>query len=84
MEYVFPYPGVYLDEHIDLQREGIHGLHEHYPAYRTPEKLVKNAAHIARQKVKEFFEYREKWHNMMCTLENNMTLQKEAAQLQVR
>jgi hypothetical protein len=64
LDYLLPYPGVYLDKDIDMRRLGIEALDEMYPEFRekqSPEEFVDHAIAVAKQKAEEFFRYREKW-----------------------
>lgn len=86
IDYLMPYPGVYLDNKVDLQREAIQCLDELYPEYRRqnlPEDLVKNAVKLARNKTKEFFVYRDKWQNLISMFENNRSIQDTILQFKI-
>jgi len=87
IDYLMPYPGVYLDDRIELQREAIQCLDELYSEYRrqnSPEDFVKNAARLARNKTKEFFAYRDKWQKLMPILEKNRTIQDVISQFKIK
>jgi len=67
-EYLMPYPGVYLDEHVDLKRHGVEALDERYPRFRrerSPEEFVEEAEAAARVKAREYFEYQEMWRRAL-------------------
>lgn len=76
--YLLPYPGVYLDEDIDLEREGVQAIDQLYPEYRSqgsPEDLVTSAAQVGRVKAEEFFAYRDKWQTLTRDVEANQATQ---------
>lgn len=70
-EYLMPYPGVYLEETLDLKREGIDALDRMYPAFRetrSPELFVEEAERTAYLKAAEYFAYRSKWERVLRQL----------------
>ena len=69
INYLMPYPGVYLDEELDLKDHGVKALDEKYPEYRrdrSPEQFVRGAEETARRKAREFFEYQKTWRSVMA------------------
>ena len=68
IEYLMPYPGVYLDEGIDLAAHAVAALDELHPEFRqrqSPEALVAEATERARLKAAEFFVYRQRWRRTL-------------------
>jgi len=66
---LYPYPGPYLEEDVDLEGEAVRALDTKYPAFRlarAPEDLVAEAVALAREKAAEFFAYRERWQRTLA------------------
>jgi hypothetical protein len=68
-EYLMPYPGVYLDESLDLKEHGVRALDTKYPEFRrsrSPEAFVREAEETARRKAREFFAYQDTWRRVLA------------------
>lgn len=69
LDYLLPYPGVYLDRKLDLRQQGIAALDELYPEFRgrtSPEAFVDAAFRTARIKAEEYFAYRSRWADALA------------------
>jgi hypothetical protein len=86
IDYLMPYPGVYLDESVDLLAAGIAAMDALYPEYRktgSPEALVAGAARTAQRKAADFFEYRTRWREALAGLAKAEGLADEIDRLRV-
>lgn len=73
LDYLMPYPGIYLNEEVDLAAAGIAAMDELYPEYRrkhSPESLVEEAARTALREAAAFFAYRSRWRQTLAGLAN--------------
>ena len=79
MNYIMPYPGVYLNKTInELMEEGKQCMTKLYPEIcdiNTAVSFVNNAYEVAKTKALEFFNYRDKWQRILPQMQNNVKLQ---------
>jgi len=78
-DYLYPYPGPYLEPNVDLQSAGVRALDELYPEYRrqrAPEDLVAEATETARREAAAFFDYREHWKRMTAAIDDSPALRR--------
>lgn len=83
---LFPYPGPYLGEDVDLETHAVQALDEKYPAFRdgcSPEAFVAEAVETARVKAVEFFAYRERWQRMTAEIDDAAPVRQAVEALRV-
>lgn len=75
-DYVFPYPGPYLQSNVNLEEEALKALTEKYPNKIKdfpPKEIVDNAVSSATSKVVEFFKYKIKWQEVLSKIDSKAT-----------
>ena len=78
-DYLLPYPGVFLNEELDLESHAVEALEQIYPDYGdkySVEDFVKKAVKTARIKAGEFFSYNKRWETAMDFIDHNQQINK--------
>jgi len=84
---LYPYPGPYLEDDVDLESQAVKALDGKYPEFRktrAPEDLVAEAVATAREKAGEFFAYRERWQRMTAGIAGSDALRQTVETLRVQ